>query len=641
MSNIRLTGMSSGLDTDAIIKELMNAQQIRVDSVKKDMQYSEWQKEAYRNVISKMTDFQSKYFDVLNPTNNITSSTFFNSYNFSVKSNGTDTNAVTITNGGNISNYNHTINSIDQLATKDSWTGNEGNLTGITSSGFDLSNFKTTLSGADFEMSLAIDGSPKVIRISNSDISAMLSTDDLVSALNSKISSAFGSDFSNIVSNESGEIKMSSPGNTLVALTYNGNVDSFSALGITNGQSSNSYQTKSLNELYGLTNSDLAGFEINGVSIALDETDTISQMVQKINNSSANVKISFDSLNDQFSLQSNKTGSVNNITIEDGSSAEQVFSHLFNAGDVVDGTGAAVGVSRMEGQNAKFQLDGNLISKSDNAFTIDGVSYQLNETTADAIDIKIDGNTEDIVEKIKSLVSDYNDILDYVYKKTSEKKDYDYEPLTEEEKDSMSDEEIEKWEEKAKSGILSGASELESMMIAFRNAIVEPIKDAGVTMNGIGIGSTGYLDRGKLTVDEDKLTKALETNLEGVKALFTQKSEYEYLDTANTKTRYSENGIGNRLKDIINNYVRTSNKDAYSDYEGSRKGLLILKAGVESDTTEFDNVIQDQIDDYQTRIDKLLDDLSDQEAYYYNMFAKMEQAISNMQSQTSALSNLS
>ena len=195
----------------------------------------------------------------------------------------------------------------------------------------------------------------------------------------------------------------------------------------------------------------------------------------------------------------------------------------------------------------------------------------------------------------------------------------------------MTEDEIEKWEEKAKSGMMKGSSELSSMLTELRNAVIAPIEGVGLTMAQIGISSTSYSDRGKLTIDETKLKSALENNYDDVVQLFTKQSTTTYNDSANRTTRNNENGVGSRFDDIIKDYIRTTR-----DSNG-QNGKLIIKAGIENDASQFSNDFQKRISGYDDRIADLLDYLTSRENYYYTMFSKMESALSQMESQASSL----
>lgn len=625
-STMRITGFTTGWDTDQMVEDMMKAETMKLDKVKQDLQYVEWQQEAYRDIISDIKSFQSTYFDVLSPSTNIASTTSFAKYNYDITSNGVSTSAVTISAGGSASTDPIVINEISQLATKDTWSGNTSGMAGIKSSGFDIATLKSDLAGGDFEMTLAIGTDSEVITITNAELSSVTTDEGFASLLNDKISEAFGTGYSSVASIQDGELNLSLAGSTLKVYTYADNTTSLDSLGITSGASSADYTSKTLADLFGFSDADLAGFEINGVSIDLSSTDTYKEAMSKINLSNAGVTLSYDSLSDKFVLKSNKEGTVNNIDLEAGTSAATFFSGLFNVTDLSDPT-----LTHNEGQNAILTINDVEVVKSSNNFAIDGVAYTLNSTSTEPINIGIDVDTDAIVDNITNFVNDYNDLISTLTSKLGETRDYDYDPLTDAQKEEMSDEEIEQWEEKAKAGILGNSSELSAMLYKLRNVMIDSVEGTGgLSMSAIGISTTSYLDEGKLTIDEDKLRSALENNFDNVVKMFTQESDTEYL-AGDSSVRYQENGVGSRLEDIIKDYARTTRNS------NGAKGILLEKAGTINDITEYNNELSDKIKDYESKIDDLQDYLDDKEESYYLMFSNMETALSQMQAQYSSL----
>lgn len=635
MSNIRLTGMSSGFDTDAMIKSLMKAENARMDKVKKNKQSIMWQQDAFRDITKQLRTLQSSFFDILKPGNNISSATTFGKFSYSVKSGGVDSTAVSVTASSTSTTKSVTIDKIQQLATKDSITGAYGDLKGIKTDAIDVGVLKTQLNGSDLEFTLAIGSTSKVITVSNSDITGLADTAsaDLAGLINNQISAAFGSDYANVVTESSGVLNFDLKGSTLKILEYNGNTQTMTSLGVVSGESNMDYKSKAISELFNLTSTDLTGLKINGTDVSLELTDTIDQMVDKINKSGTGVSLSYDSISDQFKLESTQEGTANQIDLVNSSDA--FLSKLFNLSDL-----SQVGVDPLDGsknavaQNAKLSINGQDIIQSSNTFSFDGVNYSLKATSDSPINIGISVNTTDIVDTIKNFVSEYNKILETINTKLSEKKNYDYEPLTDDEKESMTENEIKLWEEKAKSGNLRSSNELNNFVNSIRNALVDTVSSTGLSLNQIGISSTSYLDKGKLTIDEDKLKQSLENNYDEVVKLFTSESDASYGDSTRAGERYSENGIGNRLKDIINDYVRTTR-----DSSGN-KGILIEKAGIENDITNINNILSTKTREYDDRIADLVDYLANKEQYYYAMFSRMETALSQMSSQQSSLAGM-
>lgn len=631
MSDIlRITGISTGWDTDSLVESLMKVENLKVDKLEQKKQMVEWEQEAYRDVTNQLRTFTDDYFDVLKPETNFRSPSSFAKFDYSVSSS-----AVSVTANATITDYTHTINSITQLATKDLWAGNTSGLRGIKTDSFSIGDFQTAIanSGKDFEVTVAIGSESKTISIAAADIASMGSVDDLATRMSTEIENEFGSDYANMVTVDSGELKIDLAGNTVKLLEVDTNTESMAALGLSSGVSSRDYTTKTLNELFSLTDAQLSAVSINGVSdLGLLETDTVSEMISKINGSTAGVTLSFDELQDQFILEANSEGSVNNIDIEDGSMAEVLFQELFNVSELIDATGTADVSIRTEAQNAHLNLDGVDIIQSSNTFNVSGVTYTLNETSTTAIDIEVEQNTDGIIDNIVQFANDYNEMISSLHAKLDEVRDYDYDPLTDEQKDALSEDEVEDWEEKAKSGILRNASEIENMLLRMRQALYEPIDGVDISLNDIGIkSSSNYKDQGKLIIDEDKLRSSLANNYDQIVQLFTNQSDKEYLDSDNVAERYSENGIAHRFHDILQDNIRTTR-----DESGS-KGLLLEKAGVVGDTSQYKNFLTESINDYDVRIDDLLELLADKEEAYYLKFARMETALAELQEQSSSV----
>ncbi len=280
---------------------------------------------------------------------------------------------------------------------------------------------------------------------------------------------------------------------------------------------------------------------------------------------------------------------------------------------------------------------------NDKAEGEDGESYfergadgQIRFTGADKIKAgsevtfssKADADT--IVDAIKSFVEEYNAIAKEAHdaystqplSKSSNVNNYrTYEPLTDEEKEGMSDSEIERYEEKAKTGILFGDSDMRRAYDSLRSAITV-YGDDRKAMEAIGL-TTSYSDGvTSLSLDEDKLRAALDANPDQVQRVFTDSIEMGA----------SSNGLMARVKKTMDTYASTSI---------GKYGVLVSKAGTRtSSLTLMHNSYQDQIDNLDTQIDTWQTRMSNQIDYYTRQFTALEQLINEMNSQSSALAGL-
>ena len=621
MSITRITGITSGLDTDTMIEDLMDIEKLKIDKVEREKTYTEWEQEAYREVIDSLSAFQSEYFDYLNPDTNLRSTGAFGEFTESAQVAGEDVSYVTVTGTMSIQNYSHTIGSISQLATRDEWTTDASGIGNLSGGTIDLGSRPN-----EIEISLTIDDNTKVLTV---DTSAANTMNKLVTALDDAITEAFGSDYAGVVQESaSGDsVYFRLDGSEVTIMETTGNESDLTWLGFTSGDSSEDYTSEGIGTLLDVSEADLSDMTINGVSLAdlgLTVDSTISELEEAIaSDDTINADFYYSDMSDTFSLISKDYGSANDIDMS------ATFMSKLGFVDDVD--------HHDEGKNAIFELDGTTVIKSSNTFTMEGVKYELNSVYDGAdgdIDIKVENDIDAVKEKIEAFVQTYNGLIETLNDKLDETRDYDYEPLTDEEKEALSDEEIEKWEKYAKLGILHNDSTISTMLSSMRTALYESVEGVGLSLSDIGIQtSSNYKDGGKLVIDDDELTAALENNFEDVVALFSNSSDKEYLDTDNASERYRENGIANRLNDILQNNIRTT-RDS-----GGLKGTLLEKAGMTGDVTEYDNSLTEKLDDYEDRIDALWELYYDKEDALYLKFANMEAALAELQSQSSSLAS--
>ena len=108
-------------------------------------------------------------------------------------------------------------------------------------------------------------------------------------------------------------------------------------------------------------------------------------------------------------------------------------------------------------------VEGQLISRSSNSVNIGGVIIDLLKTSEDPVVITMRNDPTTLMEPIKKFVEDYNTMIDLINGLVKENVYRDFPPLSEAQKEEMSEKQIEKWEEKAKSGVLRGDSILRGL----------------------------------------------------------------------------------------------------------------------------------------------------------------------------------
>ena len=195
----------------------------------------------------------------------------------------------------------------------------------------------------------------------------------------------------------------------------------------------------------------------------------------------------------------------------------------------------------------------------------------------------------------------------------------------------MSENDIEKWENKAKTGLLRNDSILGKIVYDMRKAMYEAVDT--LQLSNIGITSDMYVAKGKLVIDETKLKQAIQNDADGVAALFSRQStsyptytrDLSYEEMA---VRYSEEGLVYRLYDIVEKNVSIMRDSA------GRKGILLEKAGLEGDVSEYTNSFYKQIKDYDLKIKDINEKLIKKEENYYRKFSQLEKVVSQMNMQS-------
>ncbi len=428
------------------------------------------------------------------------------------------------------------------------------------------------------------------------------------SALNMKLQKTYLT--KEATSSNEGIVKVSA-GNNAVAGSYSIKVTALASSARLNSSEAVSFDASKTNlqEQLGLTSSDPVVFTINGEEISIDpSTDTIDTLVSKINNAGAGVSASFDKTLSRMFISSTATGAAAAIDFDDSSNASELFNAL-----KLDDPFAAV-----SGTDAAFELNGTSLTAATNNLAIAGVTYTLTGTSAsETVSVNIASDTDAIYDSIKTFVDLYNTTIDQVNSRISEERDRDYLPLTDEEREELTDEQEEQWEETAKTGLLRSDTLLTGIVSSMRSSLASIVSNTGSSFNSmasIGITTGDYTEKGKLYIDEDKLKEAISSDPDAVMNLFTTSSEVA-----------GEEGLAVRVYDSLNSGINQ----------------LISKAGSDSSYSIFDNsTLGEKITDYEEQIDTWDDRLQEMEDRYYTQFTALETALYSMSQQSSWITQM-
>lgn len=336
--------------------------------------------------------------------------------------------------------------------------------------------------------------------------------------------------------------------------------------------------------------------------------NSLTDVINAINQADIGITAAYDQTADRFFLSTTGTGSSYKIhaTADEENFLTGTLKLNLTVGDEL--------AASDQGVDALLDLNGVTgLTYSTNQITLNGITMNLQDTGE--VRLTISHDTTAIKEKIKAFVTAYNEAMDLIYTELNEERKRDFRPLTDEQKEAMTEEEIKKWEEAASSGMLRGDSLLRqtySNLRSMATGLVGGISGSYNSLSAIGIATEPYKYDGKLKLNEEDLDEALSNNLEGVMNLFTKSSETS-----------SSAGIAMRLYDSI-----TAGMDSIYELAGN------AEASVDNST------IGKQLADYKERIADLNDHLSDLENRYYAQFAAMEKALVNLNSSASMILGL-
>ncbi|MGD9568598.1 MAG: flagellar filament capping protein FliD [Sedimentibacter sp.] len=451
--------------------------------------------------------------------------------------------------------------------------------------------------------------------------------------------------------------------------------------GLESGDYNRLNKNKTLMEL-GFT-SDNYQIKINDTTIDFKNTMTMTDVINTINsNAEAGVNVYYSSTTDTFTVKATETGEHKSVTIIDmngGNLATSLFGSSVHSDleegeylkidsddesyinyTVYDKDNAVIGTAVYDKTNKQYSIDyidplavdilnksadyivesgtdtkmsytlngiTNEITRSTANFTIDEINIELNEKAStidftNSVTFDVTNNSDEVVERVKQFITDYNEIINLIGTKTSEKPNRDYLPLSPEQQDEMEEEEIKNWTAEAKKGVLYSDSKMNNVLRNMKGAMSGLTDVSSITLSSIGISSANMDTSGKLVLDEAKFKEKLLENPDEIANLFT-------LTSSNTGTD-AKSGISIQLQKILRDNV-----GAYGT-----SGLLIEEAGMSNSLTSDKNFISERIEEYDDKMAELKVDLEAERKRYWNQFSALEQSLNKLNVQSSWLTDM-
>ncbi|MCM1252799.1 MAG: flagellar filament capping protein FliD [Clostridium sp.] len=640
---IRITGMYSGLDTESIISELVSAQSVKKSSLTKAQTKLSWKQDAWKALNTKIYNFYTNVLDGMR---------FQASYQKKTTK-VSNSNAVSVVTGSKA------VNGVQDL--KITNLAKQGYLTGA-----DLSK-KTgktlTASSTMADLGITSAGSFSVVvgdKYTDINVDENTTISGLVNQLKAAGLNASFDEKSQrffVSSQNSGEkANFNLVGNNTAGM------DILSSLGMLTAESLNADAYKTWANDYG----DGSGNFTAAGQAAIDaEILKRAEAYKKENDSltaeNKSIQEQLDALNTQ---KSDTTLTADDIKVIDDKITElqtklndntakiadnaQYFSVTQEDGkDVVSGTSAletkvktdfdqkindakavvnnlssytaSDGATKVKGQDAVITLNGAEFTSSTNTFEINGLTMTMLAETSETITLSTGEDTEGIYNMIKNFFTEYNNLIkemDTLYNADSSK---GYDPLTSEEKDSMSDSEIEEWEKKIKESLLRRDSTLGTVKDAMKSIMLK-----GATVNGkqmylsdFGINTLGYFNAG-----------------DNEKGVYHIDGDTEDANTKNEEDKLRAM-IASDPDSVISFFSQLAN-NMHDDLMGKMSATTMSSAF----TVYNDKEMKEEYDAYTEKIAKQESKLNDLMDKWYSKFSKMETALAKLESKNSAISGM-
>ena len=384
------------------------------------------------------------------------------------------------------------------------------------------------------------------------------------------------------------------------------------------------------------------------------DNKTLNDLATAFSNSGANVQGGYDTVNDSFSLYNKTSGSANKIGLKANNEASAKLLnklHLasYDAQNNTLGTEASFETGKMKeaavGTNAKATIDGKTYESDTNKLNVANVIYNFNGVSAKNADgtyqastISVSQDTDKIVDNVKKFVETYNTLIDSLNTKYREEKNTDYKPLTKKQESEMTESQINKWNEKAKSGLLYHDNNIYSIISDMREALYTEVDAVDTVLTDArgnkysynsmsSIGITSSTNQGHITLDEEKLKKALTEDPDCVYQLFASDQDSTYIsgstnknqsDTYTSKSDYLNTGIANRLYNSMTTNIRN-----LESYAGTSK------------ETDDESYLGKLITNMNTKMTSFQTLMKSYESKLYKKYDAMEVALSKLGAQLS------
>lgn len=650
MSTMRLSGLISGMDTESIIQELVSAKQTKVDNTKKAQTKHEWKQDAWKSLNTKLKNLQSKYVANLR----------FSSSYMKKTTKVSNSSAVSVITGEDAVNGVQEL-SVKQLAKTAYLTGGKVQA-GAEGKKWDALTKISDVMGADFkagDITFTTGGKTVDIEVTEDTTISDFLSKIKASGLNANFDAGQQRFF--ISAKQSG-----ADCNFSMTADNVGGAKILAALGLQVSLKDDPDSLKQYQEYASYYNENdkdatIAGMRslIDGdiatqtqnyldryknlVELKKEAEDKITELKKDSDKNKAAIKAQEESIAAYEKEMKDITDSYIDITTATGDDGEVTYTATakedfkmnveesyyekaayasevlkkYNAGTDVEGY-----ATKIEGRDARIVLNGAEFTSANNTFAINGLTFTaLAETKADeVVTVTTQDDTDGIYNMLKDFLKEYNSIINEVDKLYNADSAKGYEPLTDDEKDAMSESEAEKYETKIKDALLRRDSSLSSIRSGFVEVMSKGIEVNGKKMylSSFGVNTLSYFTAGDneknmYHIDGDPDDASTSGNADKLKSMIASDP------------------------DTVVSFFTQLSKNLYSKMNDLSKPV----EGYRSFGSFYDDKkMKTDYDDYKTKISDLEEKLADYEDKWYKKFSSMETALAKLQSSTSAVTSL-
>lgn len=671
---MRITGLATGMDMDQLVKETMQPYRIKIQQQKQQKDIMEIKQQLYRDVIKESKELYDKYFDVAK------TDTLLLSKNWStVKFQSSNENVLTVTGGSDVKPGNYTVTGNTATAAKAIVTEglDSGNSLVINGKEFTLKGDTAKARAENLNKELQTAGMNVSVRYSDFAGTEAGNQSGFIFE-----STVLGKDSTFTIGGTSSSVGTIVDGINATAATVTG--FTVQDLKDANGEININGEIVTIDITPENVNDDIekllqSKLKDKKLTAEIDDSGniTFSSTVLGSKVEDPNIKISGNTgtftsgINATYTTNTlnvadikGKTISINGNVIDlskavDGQEVEYLNKVLKEQNikvtaklDEVDtskiiftstkaGADGKVDVGILDGTTMSSQgTDAEIVVKDDkggvfthtgisNALTLDGMTFKFTgEIPAEGISVNGKNDAAGVKDKLVNFINDYNKLMEKLNTLTIEKRNKNYMPLTDEQKKEMSENEIKIWNEKVKQGQLYKDSDVSRIANSMKSAMRGLVDGVDGNLEKFGIKPVADYQgtkNGTFVIDEDKLTNALENNLEDVMKLFISTPPSD--DSLSVLEKNKSTGVAQRLKGILYNETV------------SISSSLIKKVGIEGSASSVNSEITKAIKKYDRKMEDMEKDFAKREQQLYSKWATIESMMNKLNAQQSYLTS--